>query len=186
MATILLLRIYAGLRCAQLARRKDVPPMATRLAWALTAIQAASLFSFLGRFQAHWQNKDDFQAKAVSHVFLAGQFVSLAVAVLGIGIVLWVVTHVLGSVSRTERLANVMITTPFVDVKTSELGLTAREMEVLEVMAEGRFSDQEIAEAFYITPATAATHVRNILRKADLHNRRDLVLFYGAGKLETD
>jgi DNA-binding CsgD family transcriptional regulator len=37
-------------------------------------------------------------------------------------------------------------------------------------------SGQEIADTLFISAATAGTHVRNILRKASLHDRRQLVL----------
>ncbi|MCH7901687.1 MAG: DNA-binding response regulator, partial [Acidobacteria bacterium] len=43
-------------------------------------------------------------------------------------------------------------------------------------IAAGQLSDREIADALYISPATAGTHVRNILRKAGLHRRNDLLL----------
>jgi DNA-binding NarL/FixJ family response regulator len=76
-----------------------------------------------------------------------------------------------------------MVSTPLVEVKTSELELTSRELQVLEAMTQGRFSDQQLADALSIAPSTAATHVRNILHKAGLHNRRDLVLLYGAAQL---
>jgi DNA-binding CsgD family transcriptional regulator len=95
---------------------------------------------------------------------------------------LWLLTRVFLRVQRDEQLVSVMITSPVLDVKASELKLTARELEVLETMAEGNLSDEEIAGAFYISPATAATHVRNILKKANIHNRRDLVLLYSAGR----
>lgn len=55
-------------------------------------------------------------------------------------------------------------------------GLTPRELEVLDVLTSGRLTDREIAEDLYISPATAATHVRNILRKTQLSSRRDLAL----------
>jgi DNA-binding CsgD family transcriptional regulator len=109
----------------------------------------------------------------------------LAVATGGILVVLWLVKKVFRSIGKTERLARVMITSSLVDVKASELGLTAREVEVLEAMAEGNLSDQRLAEVLNITPNTAATHVRNILRKAGLHNRRDLLHLYGAGIAES-
>lgn len=101
------------------------------------------------------------------------------------GVCLWLVSNVFSRVQRQERLVQVMITSPLVDVKVSELSLTARELQILEFMAEGRMSDDEIAEAFFIAPTTAATHVKNMLRKADVHNRRDLVLFYTLAKMET-
>jgi DNA-binding CsgD family transcriptional regulator len=115
---------------------------------------------------------------------LTGQLLSVAIAAIGILVALWLVKRVLRSLSKSERIARVLITSPLVDARTSDLGLTAREVEVVEVMVEGNLSDQEIADALHITPLTAATHVRNILRKAELHNRRDLLFFYGRVKDE--
>ena len=46
----------------------------------------------------------------------------------------------------------------------------------MAVISTGKVSDQEIAETLFISTATAATHVRNILKKAGLHDRRQLVL----------
>ena len=47
---------------------------------------------------------------------------------------------------------------------------------MLAVIAAGKVSDQEIAQTWFISSATAATHVRNILKKAGLHHRRQLRL----------
>lgn len=60
-----------------------------------------------------------------------------------------------------------------------ELGLTTRELEVVSVIAQGSITDAQIAEKLFISKATAATHVRNILKKAGLRNRRDLMLLGG-------
>ena len=54
--------------------------------------------------------------------------------------------------------------------------LTAREREVLRLMAEG-LTDRGIAERLWVAPNTVETHVRHILRKLDLpagatNNRR--------------
>ncbi|MDP9364750.1 MAG: tetratricopeptide repeat protein, partial [Chloroflexota bacterium] len=49
-------------------------------------------------------------------------------------------------------------------------GLTSREMEVLRLLAEGR-TNEEVAEALFISPRTAATHVRNILAKVGVESR---------------
>jgi len=54
--------------------------------------------------------------------------------------------------------------------------LTGREREVLDAMRSGALADSEIAEALYISRATAATHIRNILKKTGLHDRGDLLL----------
>jgi DNA-binding CsgD family transcriptional regulator len=61
-------------------------------------------------------------------------------------------------------------------VSLDTAGLTARETEVLDLLGTGCLSDGEIASALCISPATAATHVQNILRKTGLHNRRELML----------
>jgi DNA-binding CsgD family transcriptional regulator len=65
----------------------------------------------------------------------------------------------------------------------SEMGLTFREHEVLAVTAAGLITDAELAEVLFISPATAATHVRNILRKTGLSDRRQLVV---AGLIDGD
>jgi DNA-binding CsgD family transcriptional regulator len=45
--------------------------------------------------------------------------------------------------------------------------LTARELEVLALLAEGR-TDRGIAQRLYVTPKTVEAHVRSIFRKLDL------------------
>ena len=50
------------------------------------------------------------------------------------------------------------------------LGLSAREWEVLELVAAGR-SNAEIAEALFISPKTASVHVTHILDKLGVNNR---------------
>jgi DNA-binding CsgD family transcriptional regulator/tetratricopeptide (TPR) repeat protein len=50
------------------------------------------------------------------------------------------------------------------------LGLSAREWEVLELVAEGR-SNAEIAETLFISPKTASVHVTHILDKLGVNNR---------------
>ncbi|GAA2417183.1 helix-turn-helix transcriptional regulator [Actinomadura vinacea] len=49
-------------------------------------------------------------------------------------------------------------------------GLTAREREVLALVAEGR-NNKEIAAALFISPKTASVHVSNILAKLDVTSR---------------
>ncbi len=53
-------------------------------------------------------------------------------------------------------------------------GLTARELDVLRLLAEGR-SDREIAEALFIGHRTVATHVANILAKLEVPSRTGAV-----------
>jgi DNA-binding CsgD family transcriptional regulator len=178
MGAVVTLRVYSGLLCFSMARRPDFPPVTKQLCWALTAIQVASLISFLGRFSSHWQNREEWQSAPLGGFFLAGQLLSLSVAAAGILVVLWLVKRVLHSIGTSERLARVMVQSPLHDERVSELALTARELEVMKAMAEGSISDQQIGDLLGIAPNTAATHVRNILRKAGVHDRRDLLLLY--------
>jgi DNA-binding NarL/FixJ family response regulator len=59
--------------------------------------------------------------------------------------------------------------------------LTDRELEVLSLVAKG-WSNAEIAERLYITPATAKTHLSRLLLKLDARDRAQLiVLAYETG-----
>lgn len=52
----------------------------------------------------------------------------------------------------------------------AELGLTRRELEILQLLTEG-LSNQEIAAQLYISPRTTTTHISNIFRKLDVRSR---------------
>jgi len=52
--------------------------------------------------------------------------------------------------------------------------LTSREREVLSLLAEGA-SNEEISRRLSVSLFTAKTHVRNILQKLDVRNRREAV-----------
>jgi DNA-binding CsgD family transcriptional regulator/tetratricopeptide (TPR) repeat protein len=54
----------------------------------------------------------------------------------------------------------------------AELGLTAREREVLALLADGR-TNRQIAGTLYITHKTASTHVSHILAKLGVSNRSE-------------
>ncbi len=56
-----------------------------------------------------------------------------------------------------------------------QFGLTGRELEVLDAIGRGFVTDHEIAETFFISPATAGTHVKNIMRKTGVKSRRELL-----------
>ena len=53
-----------------------------------------------------------------------------------------------------------------------ELGLTAREREVLALLAEGR-TNREIGEALFMAEKTASVHVSRILAKLDVRSRTE-------------
>ncbi len=56
----------------------------------------------------------------------------------------------------------------------SELGLTEREMEILELIAEGH-SNQEIAGELFISLSTVKTHCSNIFSKLDVKRRTQAI-----------
>lgn len=57
-----------------------------------------------------------------------------------------------------------------------ESQLSPRELEVLRLLADG-LSNQEIADAMFISLRTAATHVTHILAKLDLNSRTSAVAY---------
>jgi len=62
------------------------------------------------------------------------------------------------------------------DLPPTEDPLTAREMEVLQLVAQGR-SNQEIGELLFISVRTVGNHVSNILGKLHLANRVQATLY---------
>jgi len=60
--------------------------------------------------------------------------------------------------------------------------LTARELEVLRLVARGR-SNREIARELFISENTVKNHVRNILEKLQLHSRMEAVMYAVREKL---
>ena len=55
-------------------------------------------------------------------------------------------------------------------------GLTGREQEVLQYLAEGK-TNEEIAAALVISPKRVARHRENLMRKLNLHSRAELVRY---------
>jgi DNA-binding NarL/FixJ family response regulator len=77
------------------------------------------------------------------------------------------------AVSRRTRLS---VEAPVARVLESsaidQLGLTAREAEVLSLVAAGQ-TNRQIGEALFVSEKTASVHVSNILRKLGVSSRVD-------------
>jgi DNA-binding NarL/FixJ family response regulator len=67
-------------------------------------------------------------------------------------------------------------TAPAAAVDVFPDGLTEREVEVLRLLAAGR-SNQQIAEALFISTNTVANHVKNILSKTQTANRTEAAAY---------
>jgi DNA-binding CsgD family transcriptional regulator len=79
---------------------------------------------------------------------------------------------------RAGRIATHLAMVP----QSYPAGLTAREVEVLGLIAEG-LSNREIAERLYLSVRTVERHVSNIYRKIEVANRVDAAAFAGQHQL---
>lgn len=76
--------------------------------------------------------------------------------------------------TRTGQIRILRVLEPISDGHPD--GLTSREVEVLGLLAAG-LSNREIAERLYISPNTAANHVRSILMKTRAANRTQAAVY---------
>ena len=60
--------------------------------------------------------------------------------------------------------------------------MTARELEVLKLVAQG-LNNRQIGTRLFISENTVKNHVRNILEKLQLHSRMDAVMYAVREKL---
>ena len=56
----------------------------------------------------------------------------------------------------------------------SQRGLTAREVEVLQLLCKGR-SKSYIAESLFISENTVRSHSKHIYAKLDVHSKQDIL-----------
>jgi DNA-binding NarL/FixJ family response regulator len=84
----------------------------------------------------------------------------------------------------TRRLVERFVRRPPPGAQSDLQELTAREREVLELIARGR-SNAEIATALFVSEGTVKTHVTHVLQKLGLRDRVQAVIFaYESGLVE--
>ncbi|HET7613840.1 MAG TPA: LuxR C-terminal-related transcriptional regulator [Gemmatimonadaceae bacterium] len=77
---------------------------------------------------------------------------------------------------ETVVVKEVRVAGPFArdDARLAELGITARELEILEAMAAG-FSNREIAERLFVSENTVKTHAARVFGKLSARRRTQAV-----------
>ncbi|MFI1244042.1 response regulator [Enterococcus casseliflavus] len=91
------------------------------------------------------------------------------------------IAEAIRATKRGERVLEPEVTTKMMDRLTNRTpilheDLTNREQEVLLLIAEGK-SNQEIADALFITLKTVKTHVSNILSKLEVEDRTQATIY---------
>ncbi|MCD6063554.1 MAG: DNA-binding response regulator [Flavipsychrobacter sp.] len=78
-------------------------------------------------------------------------------------------------VEKTVIVPAVVPTVVATDEQLTKLGISKREYQILQLMAEG-LSNQEIADRTYVSLSTVKTHVSNLLLKLDARRRTQAVI----------
>src|SRR5689334_3888580 len=75
------------------------------------------------------------------------------------------------------KVVEVEISGPFEvnEANLKRLGISRREYEVLELIAQG-LSNQDIADKLFISHSTVKTHVSNVLAKLDANRRTEAIV----------
>ena len=86
--------------------------------------------------------------------------------------------------SLVGALVNGYLTRP--EEKKRNRGLTARQLEVLSLVAEG-LTNQKVAERLRLSPRTVDRHLENMMRRLKMHTRVELVRYaLREGLIETE
>ena len=93
------------------------------------------------------------------------------VAVMFTGLGIWA-----GLRLTRPRVVEIEVSGPFErdEGAVKKLGISKREFEVLELIAEG-LSNQDIADRLFVSTSTVKTHVSNVLAKLDASRRTEAI-----------
>ena len=169
--------LFAGLSLWAWSRwRSEESPRLRMLAGALTVVSVAFVIGAITRLFGVGVQLGWFDGRLGSFLLSEWHLVqSLGATVLAlVGIA--VIRRYGGSLKSADRVASAVADRLLNGGGLSEFGFTNREIEVLRAIADGHVSDAEIAEILFIAPATAGTHVKNILKKTGVRSRRELAL----------
>lgn len=166
---------YIGVRSWLLARRIPTKRARTQ-AYLLTLVCGAIVISTILRIGLQLIDIGALPESMRDDMLGTVQLITSVGALLIVGPSLWMLRRLTAVFAKSDRFVTILTHRVHLDGSVSEAGLTAREMEVLELVADGVLADAELAEALYISPATAATHVRNIMKKTGVRRRHELML----------
>lgn len=95
--------------------------------------------------------------------------------VIGIGAIILISLGIyLGGNIKKDKIVEVRVPTKIDEDQIKALGLSSREMEVLQLIAEG-LSNSEIGERLFIAETTIKSHVSNLFVKLDVKRRTQAV-----------
>ena len=169
--------LFGGLTVWGLRRAlREISPRIRTLAWALVAVSVAFVLFSLTRLALIAIGLGWIPGR-LSQFLDSGWVLVQSVITLGVGVfAVVVIRRAARSLRESDRIISVLSERLMGETSLEDFSFTSRELEVLEVIAQGTLSDREISQILYISPATAATHVRNILKKSGVKSRRELVL----------
>ena len=119
----------------------------------------------------------EYRFLVVEHSFeIYGGLVALVFSVLGIWLGLRLTRGRQRVVVRTVTVAAPTPSEPFAvnSARLEQLGITPRELEILQLMASG-LSNREIAERLFVTQNTVKTHATHVFDKLDARRRTQAV-----------
>lgn len=108
---------------------------------------------------------------------------TITVLIAALAVTLWL--RCWSDLARAQSMVDALTDRLPSEARARQAELSTREFEVLDLIQRGVLSTDDIAQNLRISPATAATHVQNILKKTALHSRRDLMLLPPAQKKMT-
>jgi DNA-binding CsgD family transcriptional regulator len=178
------LALFAGLGLwAWRYRRREVSPRIRVLAGALVVVSIAFVLGAITRLVSVAVRLEWLGGRVADFIVSEWHLIqSLAATVVGV-IAIVVVRRHAASLKTADRIATAVSDRLLEGGSLSEFGFTNREIEVLQAISDGNISDADIAETLFIAPATAATHIKNILKKTGVRSRRELSLLLASSEL---